>query len=131
MTLADYLENAVIGWMRGTTMPAAPATIYVALFTADPTDTGSYTNEVAAGVGYTRQVITLSAAPSPVSNTAIITFPTATGAGYGTVTHAAIVDNATRATGNMLASGALSASQAVAAGVSPSFAIGALVFTID
>jgi hypothetical protein len=131
MSLSDYQEAWIINWLRGTTAPAAPATIYVALFTADPTEAGVFTNEVAAAVGYARTAITLTAPPSPVSNSADVVFPTATGAGWGTVTHAALVDNATRATGNVLASNALGASQAVAAGITPRFVAGQLTFTLD
>jgi len=40
---SNYLENQIASWLNGTTMPAAPTTLYVALFSADPTDalTGS------------------------------------------------------------------------------------------
>jgi hypothetical protein len=131
MSLSDYLENAVINWVRGTTMPAAPATIYVALFTADPGETGVFTNEVAAATGYARTAVTLTAPPSPVSNSADVVFPTAT-ASWGTITHAALVDSATRAAGNVLASNTLGGgSQAVGTGITPRFVTGQLTFTLD
>lgn len=132
MSLADYLENAVINWLRGTAMPAAPGTLYVALFTADPGEAGSLANEVATAGGtlYARTAITLTAPPSPVSNSVDVVFPTA-GASWGTVTHAGLVDNATAGAGNVLASNALTASQAVAAGITPRFVAGQLTFTLD
>lgn len=132
MSLANYLENAVINWLRGTAMPTAPGTLYVALFTADPGETGDLTNEVATtgGTLYARTAVSLTAPPSPVSNSADVVFPTA-GASWGTVTHAALVDSPTRGAGNVLASNALTASQAVAAGITPRFVAGQLTFTLD
>lgn len=132
MSLANFLEDAVINWLRGTAMPAAPGTLYVALFTADPGETGVLTNEVVVtgGTLYARTAVTLTAPPSPVSNSADVVFPTA-GASWGTVTHAALVDNATRGAGNVLASNALSASQAIGAGITPRFVTGQLTFTLD
>jgi len=98
----DYLENAVLNyWLRANVGGlTSPATVYVGLFTATPSDTGGGTE--VAGSGYARQVIAFSA-PSPAGtmvNSAIIDFPAATGSGWGTVTHFAIFDALT--VGNML-----------------------------
>lgn len=136
MSLADYLELAVVNWLRGTAFPTAPGVLYVALFTADPTDAGTLANEVAASVGYARTAVTLTAptgaaGATVVSNSADVVFPTATGAGWGTVTHAGLADSGTRGAGNLLASNALSASQAIAAGITPRFVAGQLTFSID
>lgn len=133
MSLANYLENAVINWLRGTAMPAAPGTIYLALFTADPGETGDLSNEVltTGGTNYARTAVSLTAPPSPVSNTADVVFPTA-GASWGVVTHAALVDSAVRAAGNVLASNALTGgAQSVGAGITPRFVAGQLTFTLD
>jgi len=57
--ISDYLENALInGTLRGTTYPA-PASVYVGLYTSDPTDANTGT-EVSGG-SYARVVATFAA----------------------------------------------------------------------
>src|SRR5258707_5314422 len=85
---ADYLNSAILNWLKGTTFLAAPATTYVALFTTAPTsDAGTGGTEVSGGA-YARQPITSSTGWSAISggatvaeqisNGAGITFPTPT-----------------------------------------------------
>src|SRR5260370_4126268 len=85
---ADYLNSAILNWLKGTTFLAAPATTYVALFTTAPTsDAGTGGTEVSGGA-YARQPITSSTGWSAISggatvagqisNGAVITFPTPT-----------------------------------------------------
>ena len=90
---SDYLENAIINLMRSVAFTEVAA--YVALFTAETgLEADSPTAEVSGGA-YARQAAGLSAAAGGASsNGADITFPTAT-AGWGTVTHVALVDHAT------------------------------------
>jgi hypothetical protein len=111
-------------------MPAAPASVYLSLHTADPGLTG--TSEVGAGVGYTRQVVTLTApldsgADELVENTAEVVFGPATGAGFGTVTHFGLWTASTA--GNFLEGGS-SAVKTVPAGDSYRFIAGAAEFTL-
>lgn len=133
MSLADYLENSVINWLRGTAMPAAPATLYVALFTVAPTDLAGSGTEVSGGA-YARTGVTLAAPPASsagaavVSNTTQVAFATATAA-WGTVVAAALMDAATA--GNMLASGALTTALAVGSGQRLVFDVGQLSFSLD
>ena len=130
--LSDYLEDALINWLRGTTFPAAPANVHIALFTAAPSDAGGGT-EVSGG-SYARVAVSGAAgswdAPSggtgATENTAAITFPAAT-ASWGTVTHVGIFDASTG--GNLLFHGALTESKAVGDGDTFEFAIGALDLT--
>ncbi len=99
---SDFLENAFLDHVFGVTAYTAPTGVYVALLTADPTDAGDMTAEIAVG-GYARTQATFGAAVAGVStNSADITFPTAT-ADWGTVTHFAVMDASTA--GNMLYSG--------------------------
>jgi len=95
---SNYLENALINaTLRGTNF-TAPAAVYVALFTSDPTDAGTGT-EVSGG-SYARTVATFDAPSNGVTqNSADITFPTAT-ASFGTVSHIGIYDASTG--GNLL-----------------------------
>jgi hypothetical protein len=37
----DYFETAILAWFKGVTFPAAPTTLWVGLFTTNPTDTGT------------------------------------------------------------------------------------------
>ena len=107
--MSDYLENALVNaTLRGQAY-TAPTTIYMALFTSDPTDAGTGT-EVSGGA-YARQTITFSAPTNgSTSNSADVLFPVAT-AGWGTVSHFAVYDAAT--SGNMLYYGVLTTSKAI------------------
>ena len=64
------------------------------------------------------------------SSNITVTFPTATPTGYGTVSHVAIVDNATAAAGNVLFYGALTASKVVDAGDTFTIQSGSLTVTL-
>lgn len=110
--MSNYLENALInGTLRATTY-TAPSTVYVALFTSDPTDAGSGT-EVSGG-SYARQSATFGAPSNGASvTTADITFPTATG-NWGTVGWIGIYDALT--TGNLLYHSPLDTSKTISTG---------------
>lgn len=100
LELLDHVFNAAY---------SPVATVYVALCTADPTDaaTGAAMNEVANLFGYQRTAITFGAAASRrVTQSGVVTFPQASGGGWGTVSHWGIVDTNTYGAGNVLASGA-------------------------
>ena len=96
--MSNYLETALINvTLRGVAF-TAPAAIYVALFTTDPTDAGSGTQ--VSGGSYARTAITFAAPTDGVSlSNADCTFPTAT-AGWGTVGYIGLFDASTG--GNML-----------------------------
>ncbi len=95
---SNYLENALINAVLRNTSYTSPATVYVSLYTSDPTDADSGT-EVSGG-SYARTAVTMGAPSNGVStNSADVTFPTAT-AGWGTVSHIGIHDAST--SGNLL-----------------------------
>jgi hypothetical protein len=96
--ISNYLENALInGTLRATTF-TAPTTIYVALFTSDPTDAGTGT-EVSGG-SYARKSITFGAPSGGVTQSnADVTFDTCT-ASWGTVSFVGLYDALT--SGNLL-----------------------------
>lgn len=129
MSLSNTTETAALDcFLRGTDPSyRAGATQYVALFTADPTDTASLAAE-ATFTGYSRKALTKSSAwtgtASPFTNAGLIQFDPCT-AGTNAITHFAIVDTASGAVAMMI-SGALSATLNVSAGIQPQFAIGAL-----
>ena len=95
---SNFLENALINATLRNTTYTSPATVYVSLYTTDPTDADSGT-EVSGG-SYARTSATFDAPSNGVTqNSADITFPTAT-AGWGTVTHIGLHDAST--SGNLL-----------------------------
>ena len=111
---SDYLEDKVLDHVFGGNAYTAPSTLYVALYTSAPSDTGGGT-EVSGG-GYVRQTATFTVSgtnPTTASNTGAIEYPTAT-ANYGTVTSVGIFDALSG--GNLLAYANLTASKVVSTG---------------
>ena len=95
---SNFLENALINAVLRNTSYTSPATVYVSLYTSDPTD-ADYGTEVSGG-SYARTAVTFGAPSNGVTtNSADVTFPTAT-ASWGTVTHIGIHDASTA--GNLL-----------------------------
>jgi hypothetical protein len=110
--ISNYLENALINVTLRNTAYTSPTTIYVALFTSDPTDAGSGT-EVSGG-SYARTAITFAAPSNGVSvSNADCTFPQATGS-WGTVGWIGLYDALT--TGNLLYHTPLDTSKVIASG---------------
>ena len=126
---SDYLEAELLDHMIGSAY-SAPATWYVALSTADPTDDASGIAEPSGG-SYARVSVaanTFSRATSTIDNDAAITWAEATGS-WGTLTHWAIYDAASG--GNMLFHGSLGSSQAIASGETARLPAGTLDITAD
>lgn len=117
-SLADHSENELLDHVCNAAY-TPPATVYLGLSTADPTDDASGLAEP-SGNGYVRKAITFGAAASrEVAQNADVTFDQASGA-WGTITHWALFD--AESAGNMLAHGALAASKEVVSGNTPSVA---------
>lgn len=131
-SFSNFLELELLDHVFGNAAYTAPATLYVALFTATPSDTGGGT-EVSGG-SYARKDVTNNATNFPAaaagakSNGTAITFVTAT-ASWGVVTQFGIFDASTA--GNLLAWGDLTASKTVDSGDTVSFAVGDLDITLD
>lgn len=109
-------------------------TLYIALHTASPGVGGSQSTNEAAYTSYARVAVTRTSGGWTVSgatatNTAAVTFPTATG-GSETETYFSIGTAATGA-GQILLFGALTASLAVATGTQPQFAAGQLSASVS
>ena len=126
MSKTNYAEDAWLNHALRNVAHTSPTSVHLALFTADPTETGSQASEVTGG-SYSREPITF-AAPSGGSclNTGIITFTQATAA-WGTVTHFGVMDASS--SGNMLYSDALDSSQQIDIGGTATVADGALSVT--
>ena len=125
--ISNYLENALInGTLRGTTY-TAPSTVYVGLYTIDPTDANTGT-EVSGG-SYARQSVTFSA-PSDglTASNADVTFPQAT-ANWGTVGWIGILDASSG--GNLLYHTVLDAAKTIETGDIFKIASGNLTVTLS
>jgi hypothetical protein len=123
---SNYLENKILLHVLSNTAYTSPATVYLGLHTADPTDAGSGT-EVSGG-SYARQSFASTISGNAASNTSAIEFPTATGS-WGTVGWVAVWDNLTG--GNLLFHGALTASKTIASGDVFRVPAGDLDITLD
>lgn len=138
----DFLENFIVDHLFRTRTWTKPTALYLALFTAAPSDSGGGT-EVTGGAYARVNLAPLDAnwtatqggtsgnssgASGQTSNALAITFPAPT-ANWGTVTHFAIMDAVTG--GNMIIWDALTASRTILSGdPAPSFAAGALQITV-
>jgi hypothetical protein len=134
MSLSNTTEAAALDvFLRGVDPSyRAGATQYLALFTADPSETASLASE-ANYTGYARVALTKSTSwtgtSSPYTNTNLIQFGACT-AGTNAITHFAVVDTVSGAVAMMI-SGALSATLNVSAGIQPQFASAALSITAE
>jgi hypothetical protein len=139
--LSNYLENKLIDHVLRNTAYTMPTTVYVALYTAAPSDAGGGT-EVTGG-SYARALVgpstsawtatqggtagASSGTGGQSANAADIPFPLPT-ANWGVVTHFGIFDAVT--SGNLLMWAALAASKTVNSGdAAPKFVAGALTVT--
>lgn len=125
--MSDYLEQKLLEHIFKNTSFTSPTTVYLALFTAAPSDSGGGT-EVSGG-SYARKAITFAAASSPggtIANSATVQFDVAT-ANWGTITHFGIFDASSA--GNLLVHGALTASKTVNSGDRIDFNTGDIVVT--
>lgn len=125
---------ANVGDVAGLQNSATAGSFYISLHTADPGEAGTQTTSEATYTSYARVAVARSGAGWTVSaanasNTAAVNFPACTG-GTNSITHFGIGSDLTTA-GNLFFKGALSATLAVSAGITPSFAIGELDVNLD
>lgn len=129
---SDYLENALLDHVLGGGDFSRPGTVYIALFTSAPTDSGGGT-EVSGG-GYSRKAVTNDATNWPSasggskSNGEDITFTQASG-DWGTVVAFGIFD--AESDGNLLYWGDLTTSKDINSGDTAKFAAGSITITED
>ena len=124
--MSNYLENALINVTLRETSYTAPTTVYLALYTTDPTDADTGTE--CSGTSYARQAITFGAPSNgATTNSAAIEFPQA-GGSWGTITHIGILDAST--SGNLLYHTPLTTSKAIDTGDIFKIASGSLSVTL-
>lgn len=114
---SNFLENKLLDHTLRVAAYTQPSGLWIALFTADPGEAGSFTSEVGtSGTAYSRKSVTFAAASSGTSATnATVTFDAAT-ASWGTISHVAVVDSATAGAGNVLFYGAVTTSKSIDTG---------------
>lgn len=137
---SDYLEEGILNYtLRGQSL-TQPTTIYVALFTADPTDANTTANEVddsayarqdaadggAIATGWTAPSVSGSGHVS--SNANALEFPPIAD-GSITVTHFGLYDASTG--GNLLYHGEFDTSRTLQVDDVVSVAVGALTITLE
>lgn len=144
--LIDFIFRAQALGITGATAAAAtgPATLFVGLLTANATDstggtevTGNAYARVAVTSALTTWAGTQAAASTTVSsgtngttsNNNVVTFPTPTPSGWGTVTGVGVYDAATG--GNLLFYSALTVSKTINPGDAVTFPAASLTFQID
>lgn len=132
MSFSDFLENELLDHVFGAAAYTAPATIYVALFTADPDDAGAGGTECAAG-DYARLAVTNNATNFPAAsagakaNGTDFEFPQASSS-WGTITFVGLYDAST--SGNYLGGAGLTVDKAVGSGDTFRIATGDLDITL-
>jgi hypothetical protein len=129
---------ANLGDATGLRGSSTAGSLFIALHTADPAETGNQTTSETAYTGYARVAVARSGAgftvsgtaPTQVANAAAVTFGLCTASPGAALTHFSIGRD-TSGAGEIIVSGALTSSLAIAVNITPSFAIGALVATVD
>lgn len=133
-SFSDYLEDKLLNHVFGATAYSSPGTLYIALFTAAPSDSGGGT-EVTGG-SYARVAVTNNTTnfpnasgtnPTSKANGTTITFPTAS-ASWGTVVAFGIFDASSG--GNLIAWADLTANKTIGSGDTASFAASSLTITL-
>jgi hypothetical protein len=133
---SQYLENACLNWFRGTTFPAVPANLYIALFTTAPVNGVDSSAVEVSGGSYARKSFVPNtsnfgapsgAAPASSVLGANQVFVTPTGS-WGTVVGWAMYDASSA--GNMIAYGTFSG-VAVGTGDTVEFLSGNLTLSVS
>ncbi len=124
---SNYLEDALINATLRNTSYTSPTTVYVGLYTTDPTDANTGT-EVSGG-SYARTAVTFGAPSGGVTtNSAAVEFPQAT-ASWGTIGWIGILDAST--SGNLLYHTALDTSKTIDNGDIFKISTGSLSVTLS
>lgn len=141
---SHWFEGQILNHIFRTTAFSQPTTLYIALFTAAPTDdfvSGTPTGTEVTGGSYARLAISTAdanwrytagsgATAGKVDNIDVLTFNPNPSAGWGTVTHFAIVDTAS-GNCNLLYWAALTTPKTINTGDTVSFAQYALAISED
>lgn len=136
MTASNELENNILDHIFMKTALSQPAALYAGLSTGTLTDTSAQNATECDYTGYSRKTLAGSdfnaAASGQIDNATAWSFGEMTGGASDTATDFAIGDHATIGDAtNMFVYGALDSSLIINTGITPQFAAGALVITLD
>lgn len=127
---SKYLGEALIGWLRGTSMPTAPTQVRVELSRANPLrDASAF--DPPAGANYEARALAFNTPTfsngvgTTLTNAEALIFGPASGS-WGSITHAALYHN----NNNMLFYGPLAVPKTVSSGNGMGFALGTLSLLI-
>ena len=125
MSATNFLEDAILAaTLTGTTYTGG--TVYLALYSAGPTESGTATE--LSGSGYSRTSVAFSITDGTATNTANVTVGPATG-DWTSATGWGIVD--ANSAGNILYAGNFAISQTVKNGLSLTFETGKIAISIN
>ena len=125
--ISDYLENALLNAVFRNVPYTSPASVYIALYTSDPTDAD--TGVEVSGGGYERQPVTFNAPTNgQMTNSGDVIFPVAT-ADWGTITHIGLRDAPIG--GNLLYHAPLNINKTILSGDQLIFKTGEIVISLD
>lgn len=110
MSFTNTYETHVLNYVFTATSVTRPTAWYIGLFTADPTDTGSTSNEI-SGNGYARTAVTFSVSNDLATNTAAVEFPVASGGNWGTISHIGVMTASSG--GDMIVHSSLTTAKAI------------------
>ena len=128
MSFSDYLENKVLDHVFKNTAFTQPTNLYIALYTAAPSDSGGGTEVTGGAYARKNHNAWNVSSGGATANTTEVLFAAAT-ANWGTVTHVGIFDALTA--GNLIAWAALTTSKAINNGDQARFAAGDIDVTLD
>jgi hypothetical protein len=132
--LLELIFNKTLPSYLGTLSGTGDVNFYLALFTADPTEAGTLTNECAYG-NYARVAVVRTSGGWTVSgnqatNTALVQFVKSTSTGAD-AKYVGVMSGGTIGAGTMLVSLQLTTDTPTTTGIQPQFDAGTLVFTVD
>jgi hypothetical protein len=128
MSFSNFLETEILDHVFAGAAYTAPTTLYLALFTAAPGETGGGTEVTTSGTAYARETVAFTTTGNTTSNNASVEYSTAT-ATFGTVTHVGVFDAAT--SGNLMAYATLSSPKTIETGDVFRVPTGDLDITLD
>jgi hypothetical protein len=129
--LSNTYEDALLNWIRGTSFPAAPATVYAALFDGSPGDDGAGGTEITNTIkGSTTRNAMAFNAPSggEIENSAEVVI-TASASAPATASHWGLFTASTG--GTLIVHSELSATKNIQAGDEVKFGAGDVTISVD
>jgi len=130
-SFTNYFEKAILNAIGGNDAPIASTSMWMALFTAAPSDASGGTE--ATGGSYARKSTgawsSCTDSGGSVYNVATITFATSYNTWGGSLTHFAMINDSS--TGRMLCWGTLTAARTIATNDVAAFAVGSVTISLD